>query len=172
MRLLSIASIVLLQLHLSGCAGTGGAPMTAEDFRMASIGAADSEVETFEVDRSFDSVVSTFRRKAPECLDKTVRTAPRMSGGEAVVSKWTPTLIVGADKAELHIQRLYEQGVVRERGEPAKGQFMMLVDIVPASMKKTRIEIYRPTQGVHTLLRGVRSWATGKDIVCPDLSKN
>lgn len=173
MRILLIPLMVLFQFHLAGCAGNRTTmPMSAEAFRQAVPGTATMERETFEVNRQFDSVVSTFKRKATECLDKTVTTSSRAGGSyQVIVSNWNPTFTATRDQAELHIQRVYEKGVLQVYDEPEKGHFVMVVDIAPASLRKTKIDIYRPSRGLEVILKAVKSWATGKDIVCPDMTK-
>jgi hypothetical protein len=162
---------VLIPLYIAGCAGS--MPVTADKFRQAVPGTAMTTKETFEVNRPYDQVIGTFRRKAVQCLDVTVQTTTQVDGGyREVVSNWNPTLIAGGEKTELHIQRVYEQGAARARGEPGQGHFVMVVDITPASIYKTRIDIYRSAQGVDTVLKAVNNWATGKDIGCPDMTKN
>lgn len=173
MKKLLITLIVLFHFQLSGCAGNRTTmPMSAEAFRQSVAEAPMMQKESFEVHRQFDSVVSTFKRKTQECLDKTVTTTSRSGGSyQQVVANWNPTFIAGRDKAELHLQRVYEKGVMQVYDEPANGHYVIVIDIAPASLRKTRIDIYRPTQGVEAILKGVRSWATGKDIVCPDMTK-
>jgi hypothetical protein len=168
MRILLLPLIVLLHLNLSGCGG-GALPKTADNFRQGMAGTVMAEKETFEVSRSFESVAATFKAKASRCLDMTI-TKPAAGSSQAIVSNWNPTVIVGRDKAEFHLQRIFE-GVKKVRGEPEKGHYVMVVDLSPASIRRTRIDMYRPTQGFNEIVKAVKSWATGKDIVCPDMTK-
>jgi hypothetical protein len=80
-------------------------------------------------------------------------------------------VIVGKNKAELHLQRIFEKGVVMAYQEPPKGHFVMVVDAIPLSAKKTRIDIYRPSKGVDVIVRAIKGWASGKNLGCPDMTK-
>lgn len=171
MKILLLPLIALL-LNLSGCAGTGGLPKTAEDFRLSVPGSSLAVKESFEVSRTFDEVAFTFEQKALTCLDVTIKTVSQADGNNQVIaSNWNPTLIVTDKKAELHVQRIFE-GAEKAGNEPKNGHYVMVVDITPASIWKTRIEIYRSIQGVDFITRAVKNWAAGKDIGCPDMTKN
>ncbi len=170
MKILLVALIALLQLLLSGC---GTMPQTAEEFRLAVPGASFAEKESFEVDRTYKDVVAIFQKKAVKCLDVTVQTTSQTSTSyQVIVANWNPTLIVKDKRTELHLQRIWEKGVVKVQAEPAKGHFVMVVDILPVSARKTRIDMYRPTMGVDVIVRAVKNWAMNKDIGCPDMTKN
>lgn len=169
MRVLLPCVIVLLQLGLSGC---GTMPQTAEEFRRMVPDASFGETETFEVDRPFKEVADTFRKMAPKCLDVTIKTTSQSPGSyHVVVANYNPTVIVGKNKAELHLQRIYEKGVAMVYEEPANGHYVMVVDATPVSARKTRIDMYRPSMGVDVLTKAIKGWATGKNVGCPDMTK-
>ena len=63
-------SVVSL-LTIIGCISH---PQTAEEFRKAVPGAFSAKVETFEVNRPFSQVATTFQRMGPDCLSKTIKT--------------------------------------------------------------------------------------------------
>src|SRR5687768_587613 len=107
MRILFIPLIALFQFHLAGCAGN--MPMTAQEYRLAVPGSSFAEVEKFEVNRPYDGVADTFKRMAAKCLDVTIKTSSQSPGSyQVIVANWNPTVIVGRDKAEFHLQRVYE----------------------------------------------------------------
>ena len=57
---------------LAGCAGK--MPQTAEEFRQMAPGAFMVQVQTVDVKRSPREIGETFRRRAPDCLNVTIRT--------------------------------------------------------------------------------------------------
>ena len=169
MRVLLITLSALLLLQLTGCASTGAAK-TAEEYRQNPDIMA--KVETFEVDRSFKEVADAFKKHAPKCMDQTIqRTVQSTVRNQVVVSNWNPTVIVGKDKAELYLQRVRETGTINVNEMPENGYYVMVVDAIPLSSKKTRIHLYKPPKGADLLVKTIRSWADGGDTSCPDMTR-
>lgn len=157
---------------LTGC---GTMPLTADEFRKAVPGALTGKVETFEVDRPFHAVAETFRKKAPECLNKTVTTTSTTPGQYGpVVSTYTvtykPTVLVTKKKAELHVQH-HTDNTVKVYKEPEGGYFLLVADAYPIDKKRTRVDLYRPSIGHKVLIKAVKGWSTGKNVGCPDLTQ-
>src|SRR5574342_1101389 len=94
--------ILLVVLSLFGLAGCISHPQTAEEFRKAVPGAFSATVETFEVDRPFSQVVSTFQKMGPNCLSKTIKTTSQTNTSfQVIVTTYKPTVMVTEKKAEL-----------------------------------------------------------------------
>jgi hypothetical protein len=161
----------ILALALAGCATQR--PQTAEEFRRAVPGAFMAKKETFEVNRPFRAVADTFRKRAPECLNVSVRTtAQSTSSYQVIVADYKPTVIVTGERAELHLQERHKQGVVRAAKEPEDGHYLVVADAYPLERNKTRVEVFGPTGGPGALvIRTVKSWAAGESTACPDFKR-
>lgn len=156
---------------LSGCAAMSGHPQNAEEFRKAVPGAFMAKVETFEVDRPFAEVAETFREKAPECLNVTIRTVSRTNMSyQVIVTTYKPTVLVNGKKAELHLQFHHEQGVLNVTKEPDGGYYLLVADLFPVGSSRTRVDLYRPSVGYDVLIKGVKWWAASDSSGCPDLT--
>jgi hypothetical protein len=156
-------------LVLSGCVSH---PQTADEFRKAVPSAFSAKVETFEVDRPFSQVSSTFQKMGPNCLAKTVKTTSQTNMSyQVIVTTYKPTVVVTGKKAELHVQMHHDQGVVNVSKEPKGGYYLLVADAQPVSQTKTRIDLFRPSLGHGVLIQAVKNWATGENIACPDLTK-
>lgn len=156
-------------LALGGCAMTH--PQTAEEFRQAVPGAASGKIEVHEVKRPLAAVAESFRKKAPECLGVAIRTIqhnPRM--GPSYTTTYRPTLVVGSERVELHVQQHIDNAVKISK-EPAGGYFLLVVDAEPVDRKNTRLTIYRPAWAYGVLVDAVKNWAGGDNMGCPDLTR-
>ena len=169
MRRTVFSTILILILFLSGCAKM---PQTAEEFRKAVPGAFMAEVETFEVNRPFMEVAKTFQSMGPKCLDVTIKTiSDTYQSHQVIVAKYTPTVIVAGEKAELYVQERHEAGVLAVREEPEMGHFLMVVDAISLDKNRTQITMYRPSMGHDVMVKAIKGWATGENVGCPDLAK-
>lgn len=166
-----IKTVALFTVLLSGCATHH--PQTAEEFRKAVPGAFMAKVETFEVNRPFRDVAKTFQQKAPECLNVRVRTTSqtRMSY-QVIVARYKPTVVVTGERAELHVQQHHEAGVLNVTKEPDGGYYLLVTDAYPLGKNRTRVQMYRPSMGHDVLIKAIKGWASGKNVGCPDLTKN
>jgi hypothetical protein len=172
MRPAATLTSILVTAFLSGCAALSGHPQTAEEFRKAVPGAFLGEVESFEVNRPFSDVADTFRKKAPECLHMTIKTTSRTNMSyQVIVTTYNPTVLVSADRAELHLQQHHEAGVLNVTKEPEGGYFLLVADAVPVDRNTTRVDLYRPSVGFDVLIKGIKGWAAGDIQGCPDLTK-
>lgn len=170
MKISIILSAVLLTLIGSGCSLKQ--PQSAAEFRKEAPGAFMATKDTYIVNRPYSNVSSTFKKQAPKCLSGRVRTESRTNTSyQVIVTKYTPTVIVGKNKTELHLQQLHEQGVMNVSKVPEKGYFMMVIDAMPESKSKTRIDYYGPSMGFENITKAIKGWATGKNMGCPDLTK-
>lgn len=172
MRVTATLGCIFTSVLLSGCAAMTGHPQTAEEFRQAVPGAFLGEVESFEVNRPFREVADTFREKAPVCLHKTIRTTSQTNMSyQVIVTTYNPTVLVDAERAELHLQQHHEAGVLNVTKEPEGGYYLLVADAIPVGKNNTRIDLYRPSVGFDVLIRGIKGWATGDVLGCPDLTK-
>lgn len=169
-RLIVLAAAIFCAL-LSGCAATSGHPQSAEEFRKAVPGAFLAEVETFEVDRPFSEVAGTFKKRAPDCLNVTIRTVSRTNMSyQVIVTTYKPTVLVNGEKAELHVQFHHDQGVMNVTKEPDGGYYLLVADLFPLGENRTRVDLYRPSMGYDVLVKGVKGWAANDSSGCPDLT--
>lgn len=162
--------VVCIGAILSGCAGR--MPQTAEEFRRDAPGAFLGEVEQFEVGRSYLDIGRTFQKMAPKCLNVRITTTSQTNTSyQVIVTKWTPTVQVSEQKAELHIQQLHEQGVLNVYEVPDGGYYLMVVDAIPLATDRSQIVMYRPSIGNEALIKAIKGWARGDGTGCPDLTK-
>ena len=170
MKFTALVSGCVLLVSLSACSIKH--PQTAAEFRQAAPGAFMAKMESYEVNRPFKKVASTFKKQAPKCLSARIRSESRTNMSyQVIVTKYNPTVIVKKNKAELHLQQLHEKGVMNISKVPEKGYFLMVVDATPISKNKTKIDYYGPSSGFDTITRAIRNWATGKNMGCPDLTR-
>lgn len=155
---------------LGGCVSQH--PQNAEEFRKVAPGAFLVKVETHEINRSMRQIGETFNRRAPECLNMRVRTVSQAPGSyQVIVSLYKPTVAVNAERAELHLQRHHEAGVMRVTKEPEGGYYLMVADAYPVDARRSRLQIIGPSKGYDVIWRAILGWASGKDLGCPDLTK-
>jgi hypothetical protein len=171
MRYKSWAAVCAAALA-AGCAVNF--PQNAQEFREQIPGATFGQKKTFEASRPWREVAKTFQAKAPECLNVSVRTVSQSSTSyQNILTTYRPTVLVGAQKAELHVQRHYQGGGVIIPGkEPEGGLYLLVADATPIDRGRTRIDIYGPTRGADALIKAVTGWATGENVGCPDMTKN
>lgn len=156
---------------VAGCAG-GKQPMSAEEFRKVAPGAFLMKSESYEVNRPLRQVGAAFQKRAPECLTKTVRmTSQSTTSSQVIVTSYKPTVVVGSDRVELHLQRRHDQGVMKVYDEPADGHYILVVDAYPVGSNRTRIQLTGVSKGHDVIYRAINGWATGENLGCPDLTK-
>jgi hypothetical protein len=165
------AAILATAAALTGCAVNF--PQTAEEYRKAVPGAMFGKSETMAVNRPYRQVASTWQRKAPECLNVAVRTEERSTTSYHVVETvYKPTVLVGDKRTELHVQIDYKKGVIVPGKVPPGGSFLLVADAYPLDGgKRTKFEWFGPSRGHDTLIRAVKSWATGENLGCPDFTR-
>lgn len=170
MNRLSYVLAAVAALALSGCVTSH--PMNAQEFREAVPGAFSADFEAFEVNRSFEDVAATFQEKAPSCLSGRIKTTSQTNTSyQVIVTRYTPTVQVSAERAEIHLQQHHEQGVLKISEEPENGYYMLVTDAYPIDASHTRIEMFRPAFGYKHIIQAIKGWATGDNMGCPDLTK-
>ena len=130
-----------------------------------------TKTESYEVNRSLSAVAATFQRRAPECLKVSVRTVSQTATSyQNILTEYTPTVLAGKERVELHVQQLHKTGVIYPSKPPEGGIYLFVADATPEG-KRTRIQIYGPSKGYDVLHRAVRGWAEGNNLGCPDMTK-
>jgi len=164
-------ALVALAVLAAGCSMTY--PQNADEFRRELPGSMMGSVQTFETNRSLRDIGRTFQSRAPECLTVKVRTVSQsMTSSQNIVAAYTPTVVVTEKRAEIHLQRKYERGVIKPGKEPEGGHYILVADATPLERNKTRIQIYAPKAGADAIIRAVSAWAKGESTGCPDMTKN
>jgi hypothetical protein len=79
-------------------------------------------------------------------------------------------VIVGKNRAELHLQQHHKQGVMKITEEPEGGYYLMVFDAIKLDGGNTRIEYYGPSMGHETIIKAVKGWASGENVGCPNLT--
>jgi len=154
---------------LAGCASQ---PQTADEFRKAVPGAFMAKTETVEVAKPFREVAANFQKRAPECLNVTVETVSQTTTSyQVIVAAYKPTVVVTGERAELHVQQDFKQGVMKVRAEPAGGHYLLVADAYPLDNNRTRLQLFGPSMGYDVLIRAVKGWASGQSLGCPDMTK-
>lgn len=167
-----LISTLLLSTLLNGCA-TVPIPQTATEYRQM------IEPVVYEVDQPYSKVVATLKTKSKGCLDaKLIKTVcqNKLSCQEYEVT-YTPTMVAGKSKSELHIQwrREPENSIYLGMSgkPPANGMYVFVFDIEPKGKSKTRVSTFGTTMSAYqTIPNAVKHWTNGTNLGCPDLTKS
>ena len=150
----------------------GAMPQNAEEFRQAVPGAMMTKTDSYEVNRPVRDVAATFQRKAPECLDMSVRTVSQSATSyQNILTEYKSTVVAGGERAELHLQQLHKTGVIYPSKPPEGGAYIIVADAYPLPGNRTRMQLYGPSMGYDVVYRAIRGWAAGDNLGCPDLTK-
>lgn len=165
------AVAIIAALSLAGCATQQ--PQNAEEFRKAAPGAFLMGSETFEVNRPLSAVAAAWQRRAPECLNASVRTTSQTSTSyQVITTTYKPTVVVAKERAELHVQREFKgSGVITVGNPPPGGPYIIVADATPVAANRTKVQLLAPTKGQDVVIRAIKSWASGESLGCPDLTK-
>src|SRR5262245_48460233 len=164
-------SAFLVAALLAGCATQQ--PQNAEEFRQKAPGAFLMGSETLEVNRPLSAVAAAWQRRAPECLNASVRTTSQTSTSyQVITSIYKPTVVVGKERAELHVQREFKgSGVITVGNPPPGGPYIIVADAYPLPNNRTKLQLLAPTKGQDVVIRAIKAWASGESQGCPDLTK-
>jgi hypothetical protein len=162
-------------LALGGCAALQP-PQSAEAFRLEASGALLPRTGTVEVGRPLREVADAFRKKAPECLDRTeTATIVTITDYQEIVrtyvTTYKPTVVEGAQRAELHVQ-WRTQGEIHLSPPPAGGAYRLVADAYALAGDRTRLQWFVPSAADDFLVHAIRGWATGENMQCPDFSRH
>ena len=165
-----LVSVVVIMLGLlSGCSIKH--PQNATEFRKELPGSTFGKKETFYVKRNLKDVADSFKKMAPKCLRKRIQTT---SSGymhhSVIVTDYMPTVVLGKNKVELHLQQDMS-GVVNVSKKPKGGYYMLVADGFGEGKNKTKIDMYYASVGSDTIVKAIKSWANGGK-GCPDLTKH
>jgi hypothetical protein len=145
-----ICIVALSSLLLQACVQT---PQTAEEFRKVVPGAMMTKTDTYQVNRPMSDVASTFERLAPKCLNVTVQTVSHSTTSfQNLVARYKATVVRTSERVELHVQQLYETGVLYPSKPPEGGVYLW-----------SRMRTRNPTRA-HVFSCTVRQWDTTRSI--------
>ena len=163
-----ICIVAITSLLLQACVQL---PQTAEEFRKAVPGAMMTKTDTYQVNRPMSEVASTFERLAPKCLNVTVQTVSHTSTSfQNLIARYKATVVRTGERVELHVQQLYETGVLYPSKPPEGGVYLLVADAYAQSSSSARIQLYGPSMGYEELYRAIRGWASGENLGCPDMT--
>jgi hypothetical protein len=102
-----------------------------------------------------------------------VRTTSQTSTSyQVITTSYKSTVVVGKDRAELHVQREFKgSGVITVGNPPAGGPYIIVADAYPLPGNRTRVQMIAPTKGQDVVIRAIKGWASGETQGCPDLTK-
>lgn len=174
MKSLITGILVVSGLMLSGCSMKY--PMNADEFRQMLPGSMFGEVEKYEVNQPIGKIAKTIKAKANTCLSKTLQRESCVSTGyggvscSTMVTHYKPTVIVSANRVELHLQQSSENFVTL--GEiPRDGIYSLVADVTAISKNKSRVEVYSGSFGSDTIKKAIKAWSSGNGRGCPDLTQ-
>jgi len=166
-----LISSLLVGALLSGCA-TRPIPQTAAEYRNG------IEAVVYKVDRPYSKVVDTLKTKSKECLDAKLAKRVCYNKVSCLDSEvtYTPTMIAGKNKSELHVQWRKEPENAVYLGmsgkPPANGMYVFVFDVEPDGKSKTKVSVFGTTNSEYqTVPNAVKHWAKGTNLGCPDLTK-
>lgn len=173
MKVAASFSLLTIMFLSTGCAMQQA--QNAQEFRQMAPANSYGKHETFNINNSYSRAVSNFKNRADKCLNTgvvlTTRTRTGAKMGEQTLT-YTPTLVVGKTRSELSVQKnVSGDGMIMGK-VPEKGMFIFLADLSKAGNNASRLDIYRITyMGTDEMVSSVKSWASGKSLECPDLTK-
>lgn len=163
---------------LSACA-VGKTPQSGSEYRKAVVGGAHgTRIDTYVVNRPYSKIAKIIKKKAKECLNKTITerhctstTSSTNCQDSAII--YTPTIRSDSRKTELHMQRRTEpeSGIYLGGKPPATGFYTGVIDFVPAGKNKTKVVVYSPKEYFTTTPDAVKHWVNGTNNGCPDFKQ-
>lgn len=164
-RLSPVASVLL-------CSACFSMPQTADEFRQAVPGSFSAKHQSYELDRSYARIGASLRRRASECLNVAVEvTTTGHSSASHWIDEYKPTVIVGKQRTELHLQQHKKQAnLFKPHKEPEGGYYMLVVDVEKLGRNKVRVDMYAPRLGYSHLVEAVDGWIRGTSDLCPDMA--
>lgn len=164
-------ALLLLAGTATGCVFFTGMPMSADEFRHeVREGAMFVEVKEFEAKRKYAHVAKTLAKQAHKCFNVVVETTSHTGMSVShYKNTYTPTVIKGPDKAELHLQQKTKGNVLSPK-EPETGHYILVVDVEKRNAKTVDVAMYVPTMGYDHVVEAIEGWIQGADTMCPDLN--
>jgi hypothetical protein len=87
-----------------------------------------------------------------------------------LVARYKATVVRISERVELHVQQLYETGVLYPSKPPEGGVYLLVADAYAQSNNSARLQLYGPSMGYAALYRAIRGWASGENLGCPDMT--
>lgn len=168
-KLLRISALIFLPIFTTGCFVTY--PKSAAEFRKVAPDSFGGSKTSFNVKRPYKDVAATFKKYAYKCFNVNLSENTRLQYQTITrIASYTPTLKVGKNRLELHVQTKYK-GEKPNPKLPSKGIYYVVADAYKIGSSKTRVDIYGFSQGFTGFQRGIKNWAKGSPLGCPDLTK-
>jgi hypothetical protein len=168
--------VIVITSLIAGC---GSAPKSPQEFRLSvTNGSMGMEKSSFVVKRSLSDLAKTYEAKSKECLTVNVErvvTIRNQYGGE---SKGGSSFLAYSAKVkstikqlELNVQMKITGNVLKTQEEPEGGYYLFSAEVSPIDNAQSKVTLYYQNRSKN-LLEAVQGWSTGKNLKCPDLSKD
>jgi hypothetical protein len=159
---------------LAGCA-IGPTPQTPKQFRDGvAKGGFGTMHETYQVAGPYRRVSARMKRKAAECLNRTMTLQSCINGSCSNTDYiFHSRFNESRHGSELDVQlKLEPDHSIYLGGKPPKGgMYVAVADIMPASDGKTSIAMYGTDMGMFKYIPiAVKHWADNSNLGCPDFS--
>lgn len=159
---------------LAGCA-FGPTPQTPGQFRDAvKKGGVGSLQETYQVNGPYARVAARVKRKAAECLNRTLTLESCVNGACSDMDYIFHERFRGnRHGSELSVQLKFKPDhSIHVGGPPPKdGMFVAVADITPAANGKAEVSMYGMDLGMYKYIpKAVKHWADDSNLGCPDFS--
>ena len=169
-KLLRISALIFLPLFTTGC--FVAYPKNAAEFRKIMPESWGGEKTSFNVKRPYKKVSATFKKYAYKCFNTNIiEQVSDKYGTRTMNHEFNPTLKIGKSKLVLYVQKKFKGEKLDLKKFPSKGIYYVVADAYKISKNKTRIDIYGSSFGFTGFQRGIKNWAKGSPLGCPDLTK-
>jgi len=169
-------TMIIVLLGVVGCA-SAPTPQNAGEYRESiKSGGYGTEYESYEVSRPFSVVSKTLKEKSNECLNIAIQETHCIRNGNCSehTSFYSPTVVSGENKTELHVQYRREPWDALFLGgePPADGMYIAVVDVQPAGNSKTKVDLYGlSVAAMRRVPEAIKHWVDGSNLGCPNLTK-
>ena len=149
-------------------------PQTADEFRQAVPRSFSAKHQSYEVERDYRKVAAALQRRGPQCLNVSVEVTSRGHGSSSHwIDHYKPTVVVGKQRTELHLQQHKEMKMlIKPHKEPEGGYYMLVVDAERLGRNRVKVDMYAPRLGYDHLVEAVDAWIRGTHDLCPDMAEN
>jgi hypothetical protein len=160
-------SIPVLSVLTALSAGCVTAPQTRAEFvKVVRAGTRYSKYEVIPVTRSLNDITERLRKRADECLSKTIERTANVGYVEHSSSTYVPSMEKLGERSEFTLRVQHRP---RGVGSPPDGVFLLAVDMASEGKRATKAELFSPTIGFTHIGDAVRSWLKGENAPCPEL---
>jgi len=137
------------------------------------------EKSTFVVKRSLSDLAKIYEVKSKECLSATIEREKYIRNanggtvkGESSFFAYSPKINYTIKRLELNVQMKISGDIVKMQVEPEGGYYIFSADVSPVDNSQSNVTLYYQKYRSKNLYEAVQGWSTGKDMKCPDLSKD